>query len=107
MIGDSGQQIYREGYSQMYNQPLTDLVWNTAAELGITTFRDTVRYLIHDDHLSLTSAGVPAIDIIDFEYPHWHTEMDTPDKCSPQSLANVGRVLAHIIYNVSSWPQKR
>ena len=33
-----------------------------------------------------TLVGIPAIDLIDFEYPHWHTVRDTPDKCSPASL---------------------
>ncbi|MCK4631865.1 MAG: M28 family peptidase [candidate division Zixibacteria bacterium] len=107
MVGDSGQQIYREGFSNMYNEALTDLVWNTAASLGVTTFHDSVKYTIYDDHLSLITAGVPTIDIIDFDYPFWHTESDTPDKCSPLALDNVGRVLGHVIYNSSSWPPKR
>ncbi len=106
MIGDSLQEIYREGYSDRYYRSLNDAVWNAAAQLGITTFRDSVKYTIIDDHLSLVSAGVPAIDIIDFDYPHWHTEFDTPDKCSPTALSNVGRVLAELIYNPSLWPKK-
>ena len=106
MIGDSSQEIYREGYSDRCCRALNDAVWGAAARLGITTFRDTLKYTIIDDHLSLVSAGVPAIDIIDFDYPYWHTEFDTPDKCSPAALANVGRVLAEIIYNPSLWPEK-
>lgn len=106
MIGDSSQELYREGYSERSYQALNDAVWRAAARLGITTFRDTIKYTIIDDHLSLISAGVPAIDIIDFDYPYWHTEFDTPDKCSPTALANVGRVLVEIIYDPSLWPEK-
>ena len=47
--------------------------------------------------------GIPAIDIIDFEYPntvenYWHTTEDTPDKCSAASLESVGTVIATLIY---------
>lgn len=106
MIGDSSQQLYREGYSDRSYRALNDAVWRAAARLGITTFRDTIKYTIIDDHLSLVSSGVPTIVIIDFDYPYWHTEFDTPDKCSPTALANVGRVLVEIIYNPLLWPKK-
>ncbi len=106
MIGDSSQQIYREGYSDRSCRDLNDAVWKAAARLRIATFRDTVKHAIIDDHLSLISAGVPAIDIIDFDYPYWHTEFDTPDKCSPTALGNVGRVLVEIVYDPSLWPRK-
>lgn len=106
MIGDRDQKIYREGYSNMYNLDLNDLVWKTAALLGITSFVDSVKYTVLDDHLPLNSGGVPTVDIIDFDYDYWHTEFDTTDKCSPQALANVGRVLAEIIYKPSLWPKK-
>ena len=104
MVGDKVQQIYREAYSDEFFRPVNDMVWQTAARLGITTFEDTVRHTVLDDHLELAAGGIPVIDIIDFDYPFWHTEFDTPDKCSPEALANVGRVLAYILYNKSVWP---
>ena len=36
---------------------------------------------------------MPAIDVIDFDYAHWHKLSDTPENCSPDSLAQVARVL--------------
>ena len=36
---------------------------------------------------------MPTIDLIDFNYPSWHTLADTPDKCSPESLGLVGQLL--------------
>lgn len=105
MIGDKDQKILREGFSQRFEAAVNDMVWKAARDLGVTTFVDSVTQDIFDDHLSLATAGVPAIDIIDFDYRYWHTELDTPDKCSPESLANVGKVLARILYNPSLWPK--
>ena len=52
------------------------------------------RYVVHDDHVPLHDmAKIPTCDLIDFDYPPWHTEGDTPDKCSALSLAKVGWVL--------------
>lgn len=104
MVGDKDQQIYREGYSEEYQSELNDMVFALAKELNIATFHDSVKYHILDDHLPLNSGGVPAIDLIDFDYPYWHTELDTPDKCSAESLENVGKVITNIIYNSSLWP---
>ncbi|MDH4157749.1 MAG: M28 family peptidase [candidate division Zixibacteria bacterium] len=106
MIGDRDQWIYREGFSERFHKDLNDMVWSTAARLGVETFIDSIRDSVLDDHLSLCAAGVPAVNIIDFDYIYWHTEFDTPDKCSAEALANVGRVLAEIVYNPSLWPTK-
>jgi len=46
-----------------------------------------------DDHVPLIEHGLPTIDLIDFEYPWWHTVQDTPDKCSPESLGKMGKML--------------
>jgi glutaminyl-peptide cyclotransferase len=106
LIGDKDLSIPREGYSEQYSRGLNDAVFKVAKSLGITAFRDSVGQSIVDDHLPLQAVGIPAIDIIDFNYAYWHTEHDTPDKCSPQSLAAVGRVLAHVLYSPSLWPKK-
>ncbi|UCD63573.1 MAG: M28 family peptidase [Candidatus Zixiibacteriota bacterium] len=106
MVGDIDQRILREGYSEIYGKSLNDMVWRSARELGIDAFYDSIGDSVLDDHLSLNVGGVPSINIIDFDYPYWHTEFDTPDKCSGLSLANVGRVLTEIIYNPSLWPEK-
>ena len=54
---------------------------------------------VTDDHVALLKVGIPCIDIIDFDYKHWHTVEDTPDKCSPESLGQVGRLLLELIYD--------
>lgn len=54
-------------------------------------------YII-DDHVPLSViAGIPTIDIIDFDYPSWHTPADTLDKISADSLAIVGKVTLYLI----------
>ncbi len=106
MIGDAAQQIYRDGYSERFCKDVNDAIWKVAADLEVATFRDSVKYSIIDDHHSLIASGVSAVLLIDWEYPYWHTEFDTPDKCSPQSLENVGRVLARLIYNPPLWPKR-
>lgn len=104
MVGDRNQHFFREEISERFSKPVNDMVWEAARRLGVETFRDTVLHRVTDDHMPLNIGGVRTIDIIDFNYPYWHTEFDTPDKCSPESLANVGIVLAEIIYKPSLWP---
>ncbi len=97
MVGDRDLNLYYEGYSYQYARPAVELVWRTAADLGFREFIPRVRYFVTDDHVRLLAVGIPAIDIIDFDYPYWHTLEDTPDKCSPQSLEKVGQVLLRVI----------
>jgi glutaminyl-peptide cyclotransferase len=52
-----------------------------------------------DDHTPFLQRGIPAIDIIDFDYPYWHTLEDTPDKVSADSLHAVGDTLYHWLLN--------
>ena len=49
---------------------------------------------VEDDHVALNRGGIPAIDIIDFSYKHWHRLTDTPENCSGDSLEQVARVLS-------------
>ena len=50
-----------------------------------------------DDHSPLNAIGIPTIDVIDFDYPWWHTADDTLDKISPQSLQVVGSVVLYYL----------
>jgi Zn-dependent M28 family amino/carboxypeptidase len=54
---------------------------------------------VYDDHVPLLSAGIPVIDLIDFDYPPWHTTSDTPERCSPESLQKIGDLLSEILYH--------
>jgi glutaminyl-peptide cyclotransferase len=94
MVGDADQQLY---YERNSDQALRERLWNIAAELGYETFVPEVRYPLVDDHVPFLNEGIPAVDIIDFDYPYWHTIEDTCDKVSPESLERVGRVLATLV----------
>ncbi len=95
MMGDADLQLKRE---QSSTPALVDVIWTIAADLGYDEFfQDVGGFALIDDHHPFLSAGIPAIDIIDFDYPYWHTQADIPDKCSPDSLEVVGRVVEDFI----------
>jgi len=98
LIGDADLVLPYELHSWQYARPLVQKVWDLAASLGLHQFRPEPGYAVYDDHLPLLEAGIQCIDIIDFDYPYWHTLEDTPDKCSAASLGAVGTVLAHLVY---------
>jgi Zn-dependent M28 family amino/carboxypeptidase len=56
---------------------------------------------IMDDHTPLNAAGIPTIDLIDFDYPPWHTPDDTIDKLSAESLRVVGAVTSYYLSEVA------
>ena len=91
MVGDADLNIYIERNS---NPALVSEIWGQAARLGYEhQFIQTAKYSMMDDHTPFLEAGIPAVDIIDFDYPFWHTAADTPDKVSPKSLEIVGKTL--------------
>lgn len=98
MIGDRNLTIYAEENSARYAPEIVNKVWAAAEKLEIPEFDRKVKHRVTDDHLPLLEVGIPCINIIDFDYPYWHTLEDTPDKCSPESLEKVGRVILALIY---------
>lgn len=98
MIGDKDLGIYKEGNSIIAAPEVVNKVWDLAKRLGLKQFQDKVKYDIMDDHIPLLQAGISCIDIIDFDYPYWHTVQDTVDKCSPNSLGVIGKLLTELIY---------
>lgn len=90
MIGDRDLNIRREENSTPW---LTDIIWSTARRLGHTRHFVNDSMPIEDDHLPFLQAGVPSVDIIDLDYPHWHTASDTLDNVSAKSMQIVGDVV--------------
>jgi Zn-dependent M28 family amino/carboxypeptidase len=91
MIGDGDQQIY---YERNSDPDLSERLWRVAHELGYgNEFVPVYRHAMLDDHTPFREKGIPAVDIIDFDYPYWHTVDDTFDKVSAESLERVGRTL--------------
>ena len=91
MVGDADQNIF---YERNSDPELSSELWAIAANLG---YSDAIiaqpKHTIIDDHLPFVEQGIPSVDMIDFDYPYWHTLEDTADKVSPTSLERVGRTL--------------
>jgi len=91
MVGDVQQEIYWETHS---DPDLLKELWDIAEELGYgEQFIPEFRWGLTDDHIPFLRRGIPAVDIIDFDYPYWHTTQDTCDKIGAASLERVGRVV--------------
>lgn len=91
MIGDSKQDIY---YERNSDKTLQVELWKIGEQLGYRQWLiPDFRWSMTDDHTPFVERGIRAIDMIDFDYPPWHTTQDTADKVSGESLERVGRVL--------------
>ena len=91
MVGDRDLFLSIEGNS---DPELAAEIWNVAQDLGFSQiFSTQIKNYILDDHLPFRDLGIPAVDIIDIEYPYWHTSEDTLIQVSPQSLDKVGVTL--------------
>ena len=106
MVGDANLNVNREQNSINANAALYSAVLEAAEELGFSKYFTGRSTFITDDHIPLINAGVPTIDLIDFEYPdsshrYWHTLDDTVDKCSPQSLMIVGETVLRAVYQLT------
>lgn len=99
LVGETDARFPREAYSQRFAPEMVDRIWAMARDRGIANFVDTLGREVFDDHIPLMAAGIPVVNIIDFEYRHWHTQGDTPDKCSARSLQAVGNLVVAVIYD--------
>jgi len=90
---------------------LTTLAFDCARRLGVRDRLSLARGEILDDHVPFLEAGMPAVDLIDFEYgsrpglnDYWHTPEDTLDKLSAQSLETVGRLVLCMVDDLMRAP---
>jgi glutaminyl-peptide cyclotransferase len=98
LVADKDLQIFQEGNSLIGAPEVVELVWDTAKELGYAgTFVATPKHTLIDDHIELQKVGIRAIDVVDFDYPSWHTKDDTIDKVSAASLQIVGDVAVALV----------
>jgi glutaminyl-peptide cyclotransferase len=99
MVADEMPRYPQEGYSRQYAPEVLERVWRMAERLGYQAhFPRSPGIAISDDHVPLNEAGIRTIDIIDFDYPYWHTLADDLSHVSPEGLGVVGTVLAELIY---------
>ena len=99
MVADIDAEFKMEYYSLIQAEEDVKEIWNLANSMGYTEFSHTIQRPIYDDHRAFfVATGIPSLDIIDFDYPYWHTLEDTPDKCSAETLGIVGRVVSEYLY---------
>ncbi|MDH5508162.1 MAG: M28 family peptidase [Anaerolineae bacterium] len=91
MIGDRDLNIF---YERNSDKEFSEAIWRQAALLGNERyFIPSYKFAMLDDHTPFLEAGIRAVDIIDFDYPFWHTVEDTVDKVSAESLEIVGETI--------------
>lgn len=88
-----------EGHSHFHCAELVEEIYREAKLQGVKSFVWMQGHTVEDDHLALIRVGIPAMDIIDFDYKHWHKLSDTPEQCSGEKMAEVAKVL-------TAWAQK-
>jgi Zn-dependent M28 family amino/carboxypeptidase len=98
MVGDRDLKIAPEGNSVIAAPEIMTMIWKTAKLVGHeNVFVDGQGTPLTDDHVELQKAGIRAVDVVDFDYPYWHTGEDTIDKISAASLGVVGDVAMALV----------
>jgi glutaminyl-peptide cyclotransferase len=98
-IGNKGVRLPREGTS---TASLWDEVRAASKRVGVQAiFPDKTQTSIFDDHTPFLRAQIPAVDLIDWTYPHTHKLSDSYDKLSERSVDAVGETIVELI---RSWP---
>jgi glutaminyl-peptide cyclotransferase len=107
MVGGEGAQFYREGYSREMAPSVIKRVWGWAHELGHGRyFKYENSEPIIDDHLYMNQAGVPSIDVIEFDPAsdfyfgdYHHTHQDDMSIISRETLKAVGETVLNVVYH--------
>lgn len=110
MVGDKEAQFKKEPNSIQFAPDIVDLVWNLANKLNLKTFSNEISNPIYDDHIPLGEMGIKIINIIDADLigadspnirrNYWHTQNDTIENISKETLKEVGQLLIHLIYSL-------
>ena len=99
MVGARDARIPKERNSLAEAGELVGVLFERARVLGLNVFVDEPGVAVLDDHVPLLRAGIPAVDLIHFDYPQWHTLSDTPAACSEETLRQVGTLMVDFLYN--------
>ncbi|MDE6409641.1 MAG: M28 family peptidase [Muribaculaceae bacterium] len=103
MVGGKDAVFPREYFSQQNAGQLNDAFWAAAHKAGhANRFPNTMGGAVTDDHVELLKAGIPAIDIIEYNSgsgfnPNWHTTTDNLDNISKETLGAVGESLMQFL----------
>jgi glutaminyl-peptide cyclotransferase len=102
MVGDKDLELHYEQNSHNAARNIVERLWSGAAKVSAPAFKPDLRHNVYDDHAPFLEAGIPGVDIIDFDYPAWHTTGDDLTQVSAGSLGQVGRTLLWYVYT-SEW----
>jgi glutaminyl-peptide cyclotransferase len=108
MVGDASLNVTLPANN---TGTLTERLFQAARDAGYRDYFGLAKSETLDDHVPFLNAGIPAIDIIDFEYgsapgrnDYWHTDKDTLDKVAPRSLTIVGQAALRLISLLQNQP---
>ena len=113
MVGDKRLQLTIPDPNKR-SAPLVQHVFAAAFSLGLRDYVGLMGHEMLDDHMPFVWNGVPAIDLIDFDYGNipggnnfWHTERDTIENCSPDSLRISGQITLELLRRLAfeKWPK--
>lgn len=103
MVGDQNLNITIPRNS---SRSLVKNLFDAADELGFRPSFGLAQKSIVDDHIPFFLAGMPVINVIDFEYgsrpglnDYWQTRDDTMDKLSAKSMEQIGQTVVRMIEN--------
>lgn len=108
MVGGRGCTFAREQVSRQYADPVVELIWHLAHQIGYGHFFPlTDGGCLVDDHVNVNRiARIPCLDIVPYFVdgpsnfgPTWHTLQDTPENIDPRVLKAVGQTITQLIYN--------
>jgi peptidase M28-like protein len=97
MVGDSSLRILKEKSSAARACKAVRRLWEAAERVGSSAFVDGFTGNLYDDHSAFIGRGIPIALVIDYDYPWYHTMEDLPDKCSAESLGQVGRAVMEAV----------
>ncbi|MCO4770133.1 MAG: M28 family peptidase [Deltaproteobacteria bacterium] len=100
MIGGRGAKLNIEGNSLVHSEEARALfqrLFRTGREAGRAAFFGGKERWIYSDHGPFLDAGMPALCLIDIDYPQWHTQRDLPAACAPEPIAEVGQTLLEVL----------
>ncbi len=98
MVGGRSMSIPMEPFSMDAAPGQLSRIFDLAEAMDLPAFRREMGPAVWDDHIPFIRRGIPAVDLVDLRFDEWHTLADTPEACSPESLDQVGRLCARMIF---------
>jgi len=102
LVGDKDLELHYEQNSFNAAPNIVERIWTGATKVKAPAFVKGVRHNVYDDHAPFLESGIPGINVIDFDYPAWHTTGDDLTQVSAGSLGQVGRTFLWYLY-ASDW----